>query len=126
VSGFFDALPVDDGWADLVISCSAFLPDPAHGGEPGLEEMERVCRPAGLIVIVWPGESNWLRRRGFTLTRFPGPMQVEFASVEEAVELARIFYPDAASRIARERLAAVPYEVLGFEGPRLLAWRRKA
>src|SRR5215475_795495 len=41
VHGFFDDLPLPDDYADLVVACSAFTPDPAHGGNAGLAEMER-------------------------------------------------------------------------------------
>src|SRR5262249_20634115 len=54
VSGFFDQLPLPDGFADLVVACSAFTSSPGHGGETGLAEMERVCGPGGCVAIIWP------------------------------------------------------------------------
>lgn len=122
--GFFDALPVPDDWADLVASCSAFTPDEGHGGEAGLRELERVTRPGGLIVLVWPAGVGWLRERGFSYESFPGEMAVRFPSVEEAVELARIAYPEAVEEIVRRGDPAVPYDVLGMNPPRDLAWKR--
>jgi SAM-dependent methyltransferase len=124
VAGFFDALPARDASADLVIACSAFTSDPAHGGEPGLAEMQRVCAPGGIVAIVWPQDASWLEARGFETISFPGEMAVEFASPDEAVELARIFYPHAAGEIDRRRLNHVPYDLLGFEAPRTVCWKR--
>jgi SAM-dependent methyltransferase len=122
-SGFFDSLPLPDDHADLVVTCSAFTPDPAHGGEPGLAEMERVCRPGGLVVIVWPNNIGWLAARGYEYACFPGPMSVEFTSHDDAVELARIFYPGAADEISRRGLRRVPFQVLGINPPRDLAFK---
>jgi SAM-dependent methyltransferase len=123
--GFFDAIPVPDGWADLTVSCSAFTADPMHGGERGLSEMERVTRRGGIIALVWPSDVEWLRSHGFNYDSFDGEMAVEFGSVEEAVELARIFYPDAADDIAARDDRFVPYEVLGINAPRDLAWKAR-
>src|SRR5665213_1974713 len=62
----FDALPVPDALADLVVTCSALERDAAHGGAAGLAEMERVCTPDGLMVVVWPSHLDWLSAQGFT------------------------------------------------------------
>src|SRR5205085_9872767 len=121
--GFFDDLPVADDYADLVISCSGFTPAPGHGGEAGLAEMERVCRPGGCVVIVWPNHLDWLAARGYRYVSFPGPMAVEFGSHQEAVELAEIFYPKAAGEIRRQGWRRVPFEVLGLNPPRDLAFK---
>ena len=124
VEGFFDELPLRDGWADLVVTCSAFTPDPAHGGEAGLTEMERVCRPGGLVAIVWPNHLDWLRARGYAHLSFPGEMAMEFESLEEAVELAAVFHPWARAEIRARGSVRVPYEVVGRNPPRDVAWRR--
>ena len=115
-NGFFDAIPVPDGWADLVISCSAFKAD-----EAGLKEMERVSR--SLVAIVWPCDVDWLRSQGFEYISFPCEMSVEFASTDEARAIARIFYPDAVDRIT-DRF--VPYEILGMNPPCDVAWKSVA
>jgi hypothetical protein len=44
-------------------------------------------------------------------------MAAEFATHQEAVELATIFYPEAAARIRRWRGRRVPYEMLGINPP---------
>jgi SAM-dependent methyltransferase len=121
--GFFDQLPLPDGFADLVVACSAFTPSPGHGGEAGLAEMERVCGPGGCVAIVWPNHLDWLAARGFRYVSFPGPMSVEFESYHEAVELAEIFYPQAADEVRRRGSRSVPFELLGANAPRDVAFK---
>jgi SAM-dependent methyltransferase len=123
IRGFFDELPVANGFADLLVACSAFTPHSGHGGEVGLAEMERVCRPGGSVVIVWPNNLDWLAAHGYQYVCFTGDMWVEFASHKEAVELAEIFYPHAIADIRRRRRRRVPYEVLGINPPRDLAFK---
>ena len=123
IPGFFDHLPLSDDFADLVVACSAFTPSPSHGGDAGLAEMERVCRPGGRVVIVWPNNLDWLAARGFRYVSFPGPMSVEFGSCAEAVELAEIFYPEAAKEVRRLGQRAVPFDVLSINPPRDLAFK---
>ena len=65
VDGFFDDLPLPDDSADLAVACSAFTADARHGGDAGLAEMERVCRPGGCVAIVWPNNVGWLAARGY-------------------------------------------------------------
>ena len=121
--GFFDRLPLPGDFADLVVACSAFTPSPSHGGDAGLAEMERVCRPGGCVAIIWPNHLDWLAARGYTYVSFPGPMSVEFSSFPEAVELAGIFYPKAAGEVRRRGSRRVPFEVLGINPPRDLAFK---
>jgi SAM-dependent methyltransferase len=121
--GFFDDLPVASGEADLVIACSVLTPSTAHGGEMGLAELERACRPGGCAVIVWPNNIEWLAAHGYHYVSFAGPMSVGFASPREAIELAEIFYPDAIQEVRRRGSARVPYEVLGYNPPRDLAFK---
>jgi SAM-dependent methyltransferase len=123
IGGFFDELPLPDDFADLVVACSVLTPEPAHGGDAGLSEMERVCRPGGCVAIIWPNQLDWLAARGYRYVCFPGPMSVEFGSHSEAVELAEIFYPSAADVIRRRGLRSVPFEVLGINAPRDLAFK---
>jgi len=123
IPGYFDQLPLPDDSASLVVSCSAFTPAPGHGGEAGLAEMERVCTPGGCVAIVWPNHLDWLAARGYRYLSFPGPMFVEFRSHLEAVELAEIFYPQAAGEIRRQGWRRVPFEVLGVNPPRDLAYK---
>jgi SAM-dependent methyltransferase len=119
--GFIDCLPAASGSADLVVACSVLTPAAGHGGEAGLAEMERVCRPGGQVAIIWPNNVGWLTGHGYRYLSFAGPMAAEFSSCQEAVELARIFYPHAAAEIRRRGRREVPYELLGFNPPRDLA-----
>jgi SAM-dependent methyltransferase len=123
IEGFFDNLPVPDGSAELVISCAALTPDPAHGGEAGLAEMERACAAGGQVIIAWPNHPEWLAEHGYTYQSFPGEMAMEFASATEAAELAAIFYPHAVQQIRRLGTRRVPYELLGVNPPRDLAYK---
>ncbi|MGZ4250095.1 MAG: class I SAM-dependent methyltransferase [Solirubrobacteraceae bacterium] len=123
VQGFFDDLPVTDDSADVVAVCSAFTSAPAHGGDVGLAEMERVCRPGGRVVIIWPLDADWLAARGYRHVSFPGEMFLEFSSAEEAAELTEIFYPSAAPEVRRNRRSRVPFRALGHEPPRDLAYK---
>ena len=121
--GFFDDLPVGSGSADLVVACSVFTPAPGHGGDAGLAEMERVCRPGGCVAIIWPNNISWLNARDYQYQSFAGPMSVEFASHREAVEMAEIFYPHAVTQVRSRGSRRVPYEVLGINPPRDLAYK---
>jgi SAM-dependent methyltransferase len=121
--GFFDELPVADDWAGLVVACSALTPAARHGGEAGLAEMERVCRPGGCVAIVWPNNVGWLAAHGYRYVSFAGEMFVEFASADEAAELAEVFYPTAVAEVRRLGGRRVPYEVLGINPPRDVAFK---
>jgi SAM-dependent methyltransferase len=123
IDGFFDRLPAADACADLVVTCSALTPDVGHGGDDGLAEMERVCKPGGCVVIVWPNNLDWLAARGYQYQSFAGAMFAEFASREEAIELTEIFYPRAAATVRRRGLRRVTYDLLGVNPPRDLAFK---
>jgi SAM-dependent methyltransferase len=123
VDGFFDALPVPDASADLVVTCSALDPGPAHGGDAGLAEMERVCAPAGMVLVVWPNHLDWLTAHGYTHVSFPGRMWMEFRDCDEAIEMAAIFYPHAAGEVRARGKARVDYDVLGVNPPHDLAFK---
>jgi SAM-dependent methyltransferase len=124
IPGFFDDLPAASASADLVVACSALTPAAGHGGQAGLAEMERVCRPGGCVAIVWPNHLGWLAAHGYEYVCFAGPMAAEFASHAEAVELARIFYPRAVAEVRRRGQRRVPYDVLGVNPPRDLAFKQ--
>src|SRR5438132_2512786 len=117
ISGFFDAIPLADQSAELVVACSALTPEPAHGGDRGLAEMERVCAAGGMVVIVWPNHPDWLIGRGYQYLSFPGPMTMDFASPTEAVDLVAIFYPQAVAEVQARAARQVSYDVVGVNPP---------
>lgn len=126
VHGFFDDLPLPDDFADLVVACSAFTPAAAHGGDAGLSEMERICRPGGCVAIIWPNNVRWLVERGYRYVSFAGQMSLEFPSHKEAVDLAEIFFPSAAQEVRKRGKRQVPFEVLDINPPRDLAFKTLA
>ena len=124
VRGFFDCLPLEAGDCDLVILCSAFAPGAMADPDRCLAAIESRCRRGGLVVSVWPNDVAWWAAHGFAYVRFDGPMSVEFGTVDEALALARIFYPHATAAIAERNASAVDYEVLKINPPRDLCWKR--
>ena len=50
-------------------------------------------------------------------------MFVEFDSAEEAAELIPIFYPGAEPSVRRHGTSPVPFELLGINPPRDLAYK---
>jgi SAM-dependent methyltransferase len=123
-AGYFDALPLPADWADLAVACSVLTPEHRHGGAAGLAELERVCRPGGRVVIVWPNHLTWLADRGYRYLRLgDDELAVEFASHDEAVELTEIFYPGAAAQVRRAGLRRVPFSTLGVNPPRDVAYK---
>lgn len=124
IGGFFDALPFPNQSAELVATCSVLTPEAAHGGDRGLDEMERVCASGGMVVIVWPNHLEWLAERGYHYHSFPGAMTVDFTSPTEALQMAKIFFPHAASEIQARGERRVSYDTLGVNPPRDLAYKR--
>jgi hypothetical protein len=78
------------------------------------------------VAVIWPNHVDWLAARGYRYVSFPGPMSVEFASHQEAVELTEIFFPSAAEQVRRRRSRKVPSQILDINPPRDLAFKRLA
>jgi ubiquinone/menaquinone biosynthesis C-methylase UbiE len=127
--GRFDQLPLEDNQVDVAISCSAFTADTEQGGEPGLAELQRVTKPGGKIVIIWPRpeDRQWFKTRGFHYVALPvqQPMKVRFRSLRSAVRCARRFYHknrEALHYLLTRRQPELPFSVLGFNPPRDYCW----
>jgi SAM-dependent methyltransferase len=73
VAGVGHRLPIRSGWADLVVSCSTFGPDPPLGGDGVCGELERCARPGGAVALVGPERPAWWEARGFMMTAYPQP-----------------------------------------------------
>jgi SAM-dependent methyltransferase len=99
VAGVGHRLPIRDGWADLVVSCSTFGPDPPLGGEPVRAELERCAAPGGAVALVSPEAPSWWEARGYELRTYPAP------APGSDPELVAFFGPlDPPHRLALRRL----------------------
>ncbi len=64
-AGFFNALPIVDGWAELTVSCASVPPD------PGLVlELERATAPGGVLALISPENPDWFEARGWERLTF--------------------------------------------------------
>lgn len=127
--GRFDALPLASDSVDVTLSCSAFTADDPAAARRGLNEMRRVTRSGGKIVLIWPrpADLDWLKRQGFTHESLPmqGEMQVHFRSVGSAQRVVQRFYAhnEAAQHYVRQHAApTIPFSVLGMHPPCDYAW----
>ena len=64
-AGFFDALPIADGWADLTVSCASIPPDPST-----VLELERATAIGGVIALISPESPEWFQARGWERLSF--------------------------------------------------------
>jgi SAM-dependent methyltransferase len=128
-AGTFNAIPLAGNSVDITLSCSAFTALAEQGGEAGLEEMKRVTRPGGKIVIIWPRVEDraWLTAHGFQYVALPldHEMIVYFRSLESALCCARRFYAHntaVARYILSTQRPQVPFSVLGVNPPCDYCW----
>lgn len=129
LTGRFDAIPLPDASVDVTLSCSAFTASSEQGGEPGLNEMRRVTRPGGKIIIIWPRveDREWLQAHNFHYVSLPihQEMSVHFRSLQVARECARRFYAHnrAVLRyILAKKRSDVPFSVIGVNPPCDYCW----
>lgn len=121
--GVFRRVPLADNSVDAVISCSAFGVQEARGGHCGLDELQRVTRPGGRIVIMWPEDPAWFVRNGFHYAILPGHLTITFPSMEDAFAIATRFYGATAIRHLEDtHQPELPFRVLGVKAPRDLCW----
>jgi len=122
--GVFRRIPLPDDAVDAVISCSAFGPLEVRGGESGLQELYRITRPGGRLVIIWPEDPAWFCRHGFHYLVLPGRLRIHFASLADAREACQRFYGERALRyLEKTRHPELPFTVLGVKEPRNLCWK---
>ncbi|GAC1350404.1 MAG: hypothetical protein NVSMB27_32610 [Ktedonobacteraceae bacterium] len=127
--GHFDQIPLDNQSVDISLSCSAFTAEPEHGGEAGLIELQRVTKPGGKIVLIWPRREDyeWLVSHGFQYVSLPltHEMLVRFRSLPSALRCARLFYAHNGAvvrYILKKRQPEVPFSVLGSNPPCDYCW----
>lgn len=121
--GTFQHVPLPDDSVDAVVACSAFGPHEARGGCAGLDELRRVTRSGGRIVILWPEDPAWLLRQGFHYVVLSGQLTNTFASLEDAWAVATRFYGPAALRhLEATGRSELPFHILGVKAPRDLCW----
>ncbi len=128
--GRFDSVPLPDNSVDIALSCSAFTALPEQGGERGLAELQRVTKPGGKIVLIWPRieDRSWLKAHGFHYVSLPvqQEMSVHFRSIRSAIHCARVFYARnkaVLQYVLTKQDTNVPFSVIGVNPPRDYCWR---
>ncbi|MHB8717882.1 MAG: methyltransferase domain-containing protein [Candidatus Dormibacteria bacterium] len=122
----FARLAVGDAEVDVAVSCSAVTSRSPFGGDDVVAEMERVVRPGGWMVVIWPDRPGWFVRRGFRHVHATGNRTRDFDDPLTAERLCRDFYGEAAAAWVRAHGAhAVPYAVLGVRPPNDMCIRRR-
>ena len=128
--GRFDAVPLPDNSVDVALSCSAFTAVPEQGGEQGLAELQRVTKPGGKIVLIWPRveDRKWLKERGFHYVSLPvqQEMSIHFRSLRSALHCAQLFYAHNKAvlhYVLSKQDTNVPFSVIGVNPPRDYCWR---
>jgi len=84
-AGFFHALPIRDGWAQLTVSCASIPPDPGI-----VLELERATAPGGVLALISPENPDWFEAHGWERLSFD-PNDVVIAPHDP--ELEAIFGP---------------------------------
>ncbi len=64
-AGFFHALPIVDGWAELTVCCASMEPDPE-----AVLELERVTARGGVLALISPGNPDWFQAHGWERLTF--------------------------------------------------------
>ncbi|HET8909951.1 MAG TPA: methyltransferase domain-containing protein [Ktedonobacteraceae bacterium] len=129
MQGCFSRLPLETDAMDLSLSCSAFTSEEEHGGEDGLEELKRVTKSGGKIILIWPRpeDREWFIQHGFEYVTLPvhQEMHVHFRSLPAALRCAERFYArNQALRhyLIKKQTPEVPFSVLGINPPLDYCW----
>jgi SAM-dependent methyltransferase len=64
-AGFFQALPIADGWADLTVCCASVPPDPGV-----VLELERATTRGGMLALIGPESPDWFQAHGWDRLSF--------------------------------------------------------
>jgi len=64
-AGFFHALPIVDGWAELTVSCASIPPDPR-----AVFELERATARGGMLALISPESPDWFQAHGWERLSF--------------------------------------------------------
>jgi SAM-dependent methyltransferase len=116
--GRFAALPLPDRSVDIAVACSSFTTGGPHGGDAAINEAQRIVRPGGDVVVIWPQDPQWFLQRGFQYIAVHGERTVHFRDVATAERLCSQYYSaDAADWVRVHNSAEVPFSVLGMSPP---------
>lgn len=80
LDGWAEAMPVPDGWADVVVSCASLAPDPKV-----ITELTRCTRAGGTLAFISPENPPWFESHGFRRLTFD-PAEVEIPPHDSALE----------------------------------------
>jgi ubiquinone/menaquinone biosynthesis C-methylase UbiE len=123
-------VPLSDNCVDVSLSCSAFTALPEQGGEQGLAELQRVTKPGGKVVFIWPRveDHSWFQDHGFHYVSLPmlQEMSVHFRSLHSAETCAKLFY--AHNQAVQQHVLAkqntdIPFSLLGMNPPNDFYWQ---
>jgi len=116
--GSFRRLPIDSAGVDIAVACSSLTSHAPWGGDLALAEAERIVKPGGDLVVIWPDAPEWFCARGFAYMSLPGNAEMHFRDVASAARIAADFYSEEAAQWVRDNDArVVPFAVLGVPPP---------
>lgn len=131
LSGSFNHLPLADQSVDVALSCAAFTVDDLLTAQRHLAELQRITRPGGKIIMIWPRPQDlpWLKQQGFQhiVLSHAETMTVRYASLSSALRLAHRFYrdnPTVTAYLQHHQTPIVPYSILGVPQPDNYCWLR--
>jgi ubiquinone/menaquinone biosynthesis C-methylase UbiE len=123
--GSFVRLPLADHSVDIAVACSSLTSHAPWGGDFALDEAERIVKPGGDVVVIWPDDPSWFCARGFSYMALPGNAEMHFRDVGSAQRICADFYSDEAARwVQANQARVVPFAVLGVSPPSDACFKR--
>ena len=122
IHGFFDRLPLPDDFADLVVACSAFTPDSGHGGEGAWPRWSGCAGRAA----AWPSSGRTTSTGSPRAATGTPASRADVRGVRQlrrGHRVGRDILSGAADQVRRRGQRRVPFEVLGVNPPRDLAFK---